>query len=126
MDVRARKGMADFIARSSPLIGMYYSRQVKDICSITFYRSASGNLGRAFLLSRKSGLPFGEIIPTIVIERTVDLAFSAAFLLAALPFVVQCRGRSADRYHRWRNCVHWACDDVYPCPQQSMGTGSLP
>jgi hypothetical protein len=51
-----------------------------------------GELGRAFLLSRKSGLPFGEIIPTIVIERTVDLAFSAAFLLAALPFVVNAEG----------------------------------
>ena len=51
-----------------------------------------GELGRAFLLSRKSGLPFGEIIPTIVIERTVDLAFSAAFLLAALPFLVNAEG----------------------------------
>ena len=40
-----------------------------------------GELGRAFLLSRKSELTFGEIIPTVVIERTVDLAFSAAFLL---------------------------------------------
>lgn len=47
-----------------------------------------GELGRAFLLSRKSGMQFGEILPTIVIERIVDLAFSAAFLLAALPFVV--------------------------------------
>ncbi len=46
-----------------------------------------GEIGRAFLLSRKSGLPFGEVIPTIVIERVVDLAFSAAILLAALPFV---------------------------------------
>jgi uncharacterized protein (TIRG00374 family) len=51
-----------------------------------------GELGRAFLLSRKSGLPFGEIIPTIVIERTVDLAFSSAFLLAALPFLVKAEG----------------------------------
>jgi uncharacterized protein (TIRG00374 family) len=51
-----------------------------------------GELGRAFLLSRKSGLAFGEIIPTIVIERTVDLAFSAAFLLAGLPFVVKAEG----------------------------------
>jgi uncharacterized protein (TIRG00374 family) len=51
-----------------------------------------GELGRAFLLSRKSGLPFGEVIPTIVIERTVDLAFSAAFLLAALPFLVDAEG----------------------------------
>lgn len=51
-----------------------------------------GEIGRAFLLSRKSGLQFGEILPTIVIERTVDLAFSAAILLASLPFVVGASG----------------------------------
>ena len=51
-----------------------------------------GELGRAFLLSRKSGIQFGEIIPTVVIERIVDLAFSAAILLAALPFVVGAQG----------------------------------
>jgi uncharacterized protein (TIRG00374 family) len=52
-----------------------------------------GEIGRAFLLSRKSGgLKFGEILPTIVIERVVDLAFSAAILLAALPFVVGAEG----------------------------------
>ena len=47
-----------------------------------------GELGRAFLLSRKSGMQFMEILPTIVIERVVDLGFSAAIFLAALPFVV--------------------------------------
>ena len=51
-----------------------------------------GEIGRAFLLSRKSGMQFGEILPTIFIERTVDLAFSAAIFLAALPFVVGTAG----------------------------------
>jgi uncharacterized protein (TIRG00374 family) len=51
-----------------------------------------GEIGRAFLLSRKSGLHFVEILPTIVIERVVDLAFSALILLAALPFVVGAEG----------------------------------
>ncbi len=52
-----------------------------------------GELGRAFLLSRKSGgLKFAEILPTIVIERAVDLGFSAVILLAALPFVVGADG----------------------------------
>src|SRR5688572_2142058 len=51
-----------------------------------------GEIGRAFLLSRKSGMQFGEIVPTIVIERIVDLAFSAAILLAALPFVAGVEG----------------------------------
>lgn len=51
-----------------------------------------GEIGRAFLLSRKTDLQFLEILPTIVIERAVDLAFSAAILLAALPFVVGAQG----------------------------------
>jgi glycosyltransferase 2 family protein len=51
-----------------------------------------GELGRAFLLSRKSGMQFGEILPTIFIERAVDLAISAAVFLAALPFVVGAAG----------------------------------
>ncbi len=49
-----------------------------------------GELGRAFLLSRKSGLQFGEIIPTIVIERIVDLAFSAVILCLPYPFCHLC------------------------------------
>jgi len=51
-----------------------------------------GELGRAFLLSRKSDMQFMEILPTIVIERVMDLGFSALVLLAALPFVVGAEG----------------------------------
>jgi hypothetical protein len=51
-----------------------------------------GELGRAFLLSRKSGMKFAEILPTIFIERAVDLAFSAAILLISLPYVVGSNG----------------------------------
>ncbi|HEX6270330.1 MAG TPA: lysylphosphatidylglycerol synthase transmembrane domain-containing protein [Anaerolineales bacterium] len=51
-----------------------------------------GEIGRAFLLSRKSDLQFMEILPTIVIERAMDLGFSAVILLAALPFVVRAEG----------------------------------
>jgi len=54
-----------------------------------------GELGRAFLLSRKTDMKFMEILPTVVIERVVDLGFSAALLLTALPFVVNVEG--ADR-----------------------------
>lgn len=51
-----------------------------------------GELGRAFLLSRKSGLAFSEILPTIVIERVVDLVFSAALLLLGLTYVTESQG----------------------------------
>ncbi len=54
-----------------------------------------GEIGRAFLLSRKSDLKFVEILPTIIIERVTDLAFSAAIFVAAVPFVVGANG--ADR-----------------------------
>src|SRR5258708_39788944 len=47
-----------------------------------------GEIGRAFLLSRKTDLQFVEILPTIIIERAGDLAFTAAIFLASLPFVV--------------------------------------
>src|SRR6266540_816578 len=51
-----------------------------------------GEIGRAFLLSRKSDMQFMEILPTIVIERAMDLGYSAIILLAALPFVVGAEG----------------------------------
>jgi len=51
-----------------------------------------GEIGRAFLISRKSSLQFVEVIPTIVIERAVDLAFSAMVLLISLPFVAGVEG----------------------------------
>jgi len=51
-----------------------------------------GEFGRAFLLSRKSSMQFMEVLPTIVIERAVDLAYSAAILLVSLPFVVGTEG----------------------------------
>jgi len=51
-----------------------------------------GEFGRAFLLSRKSEMSFLEILPTIVIERAVDLAYSASILLISLPFVVGAEG----------------------------------
>jgi uncharacterized protein (TIRG00374 family) len=51
-----------------------------------------GELGKAFLLSRKSKLTFMEILPTVVIERVIDIAFSAAMLAGAVPFVVGAAG----------------------------------
>lgn len=46
-----------------------------------------GEIGRAALLSRKSGIPFVEILSTILIERITDVAFSALILIAAVPFI---------------------------------------
>jgi uncharacterized protein (TIRG00374 family) len=47
-----------------------------------------GEIGRAFLMGRKSKLGFMEVLPTIFIERILDLAFAAVILLSAIPFVV--------------------------------------
>ncbi len=47
-----------------------------------------GEVGRAFLLSRKTGLGFWQVISSIVIERILDLAVAVGLLFATLPFVV--------------------------------------
>ena len=51
-----------------------------------------GEIGRAFMLSRKSKLAFAEILPTIIIERVVDIGYTAGLFLAALPFVAGTAG----------------------------------
>lgn len=51
-----------------------------------------GEVGRAYLISRKSEVTFMEAIPTILIERAMDLGYSAIILLAALPYVVGAEG----------------------------------
>jgi uncharacterized protein (TIRG00374 family) len=51
-----------------------------------------GEIGRAFLLNRKSNIPFMEILPTIVIERAMDLGYTAVIFLISIPFVVGSQG----------------------------------
>jgi glycosyltransferase 2 family protein len=51
-----------------------------------------GEVGRAFLLGRKAKLGFMDVLSTIIIERILDVAFSAAILLSAVPFVVGAAG----------------------------------
>jgi glycosyltransferase 2 family protein len=51
-----------------------------------------GEIGRAFLLSRKTGMQFMEILPTIVIERAMDLGYTAVIFLVSIPFVVGSQG----------------------------------
>ncbi len=51
-----------------------------------------GELGRAFMLSRKTDLQFVEILPTIIVERVVDIGYTAGIFLAALPFVAGAAG----------------------------------
>lgn len=53
-----------------------------------------GELGRAFMLSRKTDLQFVEILPTVIIERVVDVGMTAAIFMAALPFVTGAAGAS--------------------------------
>ena len=57
-----------------------------------------GELGRAFLLSRKAPLTFTEILPTIVVERIFDLIISAAILITAVPFVAEAKGTEQIAY----------------------------
>jgi glycosyltransferase 2 family protein len=47
-----------------------------------------GEVGRAFLLGRKTGLDFWHVLSSIVIERSLDLGMAAGILLFTLPFVI--------------------------------------
>ena len=48
-----------------------------------------GEIGRAFLMGRRTGMGLLNVLPTIVVERAYDLAYAAALLLSTLPFVLK-------------------------------------
>jgi glycosyltransferase 2 family protein len=47
-----------------------------------------GEIGRAFLMGRKAQLDFWQVIPSILIERALDLAIAVGLFLSTLPFVI--------------------------------------
>ncbi len=47
-----------------------------------------GEIGRAFLIGRKAKLDFWQAIPSILIERALDLAIAVGIFLCTLPFVI--------------------------------------
>jgi uncharacterized protein (TIRG00374 family) len=47
-----------------------------------------GEIGRAFLLGKKARLDFWQVIPSILIERALDLAIAVGLFLSTLPFVI--------------------------------------
>jgi len=47
-----------------------------------------GEVGRAFLLGRKAQIDFWQVIPSILIERALDLAIAVGLFLCTLPFVI--------------------------------------
>jgi hypothetical protein len=47
-----------------------------------------GEIARAFLMSRKANMNFWQVIPSIIIERSLDLAIAAGLFLSILPFVI--------------------------------------
>jgi uncharacterized protein (TIRG00374 family) len=48
-----------------------------------------GEVGRAYLLSKKAQLVFLQVLSSILIERLLDVAFAVTVFLATLPFVLQ-------------------------------------
>ena len=48
-----------------------------------------GEIGRAVLLSRKSEIKFWQIIPTIIIERILDLGMAMVIFIGSISFVVK-------------------------------------
>jgi glycosyltransferase 2 family protein len=48
-----------------------------------------GEIGRAFLMGRRTGTGMLNILPSIFMERAYDLAFASILLLSSLPFVLK-------------------------------------
>lgn len=48
-----------------------------------------GEIGRALLLARKSSLTFWKIIPSIIIERSLDIGMTVVLFFGSLPFITQ-------------------------------------
>jgi len=48
-----------------------------------------GEVGRAYLLSKKANLGFLQVLSSILIERLLDVAFAVAVFLVSLSFIVQ-------------------------------------
>ena len=47
-----------------------------------------GEIGRAFILSRKAQIGFWEVLSSILIERIFDLAFAVSLILISISFIV--------------------------------------
>jgi hypothetical protein len=47
-----------------------------------------GEIGRALLLGRRANLDFWQILPTVIVERSIDLALGVGLFLSTVPFVV--------------------------------------
>jgi hypothetical protein len=47
-----------------------------------------GEVGRAFLLSRKVHLGFWQVVSSVIIERALDMSMAVGLLFSTLPFVV--------------------------------------
>ncbi len=47
-----------------------------------------GEIGRAFLIGRKARIDFWQVVPSILVERAMDLAIAVGLFLCTLPFVI--------------------------------------
>lgn len=54
-----------------------------------------GEIARAFLLGKKSGMSFWEILPSILIERIMDITYAIGLFFLLLPFVVGISGQGS-------------------------------
>jgi hypothetical protein len=68
-----------------------------------------GEVGRAYLLGRKSGLGFWRVLSSILLERGLDMLLTVALLLGTLPFVA---GVANARGAGWVGCI--VCDGSLP------------
>jgi glycosyltransferase 2 family protein len=83
----AWQGLADFLPARVPYKTVFLTLSEGYLLNnILPFRL--GEVGRAFLLSRKTPLRFWQIFSSILIERALDMAFATALLLGTLAYVV--------------------------------------
>jgi hypothetical protein len=109
-----------------------------------------GEVGRAFLLSRKAHLGFLQVFSTVLIERAMDVALAAGVLLVSLPFVVggnfawqaailtgglvllglgllhllaRNQGWARTQYERWSQGVPWVSKALKPAQFEAFFEG---
>lgn len=86
------------LLRSRPDYGSVFACLCEGYLMNNFLPFRLGEVGKAFLLSRKSRMGFMEVVPTVVIERLVDIIFSAGLLVLSVPLVMGYSGAARVGY----------------------------
>lgn len=84
----SRAAASRVLLENRPTFGQSFAAMMQGYLLNNVLPFRLGELGRAYLLGRKTGGSMFFTLPAIVIERAYDLAFAAMIVIGALPFVL--------------------------------------